>query len=173
MSDSARDLLGALDGLAAPDLWDEIASVGRGVAPLVGDVSGNGVSASVGSGLQRRVFETSGLELSYLAVDGFETPIVFVHGMTSAAATWGPVMERLDRGAMYALDLRGHGQSARSAEYSLQADAGDVVAFLEEVSGPAVLVAHSRGALVAFLATFKRPDLVLGMFSEDMTPALF
>jgi pimeloyl-ACP methyl ester carboxylesterase len=27
--------------------------------------------------------------------------------------------------------------------------------------------------LVAFLATFKRPDLVLGVFSEDMTPAFW
>jgi pimeloyl-ACP methyl ester carboxylesterase len=172
VSDSARDLLAALGNLEAPDLWDEITSAGRGVSSAVGDVSGNGLSAPVVSGHERRVFETAGLALSYIAVDGAETPIVFVHGSTSAASTWEPVMDRLDRGATYALDLRGNGRSSRSARYGIDIDSDDLASFLERVTGPAVLVGHSRGGVVSFLTATKRPDLVRGVYSEDITPVI-
>jgi hypothetical protein len=95
VSDNASGLFVPLDGVAAPDLWDRIVASPGSVTQVPTD----GVSVSqVDHRRQRRVFDRGGVELSFLVTDGLETPIVFVHGLTSAAVTWEPVMDRLDRG---------------------------------------------------------------------------
>lgn len=62
------------------------------------------------------------------------------------------------------LDLRGHGGSdATFSRYDDVAAGTDVLALVEELSGPAVLVGNSMGAGAAVLAAAERPDLVSGL----------
>jgi pimeloyl-ACP methyl ester carboxylesterase len=71
--------------------------------------------------------------------------VVFVHGLTSFRQTRDPVTALLaDECTSVRLDLRGHGASSRTAEYSMVSLAGDVRAVVEEVAlGEPAVVGHS------------------------------
>jgi pimeloyl-ACP methyl ester carboxylesterase len=61
-------------------------------------------------------------------------------------------------------DLRGHGDSdATFASYGDEETAGDIIALIEELGGPAVVAGNSMGAGSAVLAAAQRPALVCGL----------
>jgi pimeloyl-ACP methyl ester carboxylesterase len=61
-------------------------------------------------------------------------------------------------------DLRGHGDSdATFTSYGDEETAGDVIALIGELGGPAVVVGNSMGAGSAVLAAAQRPGLVSGL----------
>jgi pimeloyl-ACP methyl ester carboxylesterase len=61
-------------------------------------------------------------------------------------------------------DLRGHGDSdATFTSYGDEETAGDVIALIEMLGGPAVVVGNSMGAGAAVLAAAGRPKLVSGL----------
>lgn len=61
-------------------------------------------------------------------------------------------------------DLRGHGDSDASfTSYGDVETAGDVIALIEELGGPAVVVGNSMSAGSAVLVAAERPDLVVGI----------
>ncbi|MGA8248453.1 MAG: alpha/beta hydrolase [Nocardioides sp.] len=63
-----------------------------------------------------------------------------------------------------AMDLRGHGDSdATFGSYDDVAAGTDVLALIEELEGPAVVVGSSMGAGAAAWAAAERPDLVAGV----------
>src|SRR3954467_5412663 len=90
-------------------------------------------------------------------------PLVLMHGGLVDARFFepnlGPLAERFH---VYTPDRRGHGHTPDvdgPITYQLMAD--DTIAFLEQVvAGPAHLVGHSDGAVVAMLVAIQRPDLV-------------
>lgn len=84
-------------------------------------------------------------------VAGHGPLVVFVHGLTSFRQTWDPVTAPLaEEFTCVRLDLRGHGASSRTAEYSMVSLVGDVRAVVEEVAlGEPAIVGHSLGASVA------------------------
>lgn len=62
------------------------------------------------------------------------------------------------------MDLRGHGDSDASfSSYDDVALASDLLALIDEVGGPAVLVGNSMGAGASVIAAADRPDAVLGL----------
>jgi pimeloyl-ACP methyl ester carboxylesterase len=62
------------------------------------------------------------------------------------------------------MDLRGHGDSDTTFRaYDDEAAAGDAIALIEHLGGPAVLVGNSMGAGAAVLAAAGRNDLVSGL----------
>lgn len=99
--------------------------------------------------------------------------MVFVHGMSLAATDWLAITRRIEGRAWFAIDLPGHGESAHEPAYSHVADSEVVGGFLSAVSGPAIVVAHSRGGQVSGLAAANNPELFLGLFLEDVTPLFF
>ena len=84
-------------------------------------------------------------------VAGHGPLVVFVHGLTSFRQTWDPVTALLaEEFTCVRLDLRGHGASSRTAEYSMVSLVGDVRAVVEEVAlGEPAIVGHSLGASIA------------------------
>ncbi|MFI9382825.1 alpha/beta fold hydrolase [Kutzneria sp. NPDC052558] len=105
-----------------------------------------------------RVTAADGTELA-CHVSGPEDapPVALVHGWAAAASSWGDV--GAGRLRTIAVDLRGHGDSGRSAEghrsgrpvggyRDSETWAGDVAAVLESVGAPVVLVGWSYGGLV-------------------------
>jgi pimeloyl-ACP methyl ester carboxylesterase len=81
--------------------------------------------------------------------------VVLLHGITSSAKSWirvGPALA--DRYRVYALDMRGHGESPRppTGNYGLRETADDAVAFIEALAlERPVLVGHSWGGATAIL----------------------
>jgi pimeloyl-ACP methyl ester carboxylesterase len=99
-------------------------------------------------------------------VDGEGPLVVLIPGMGDLRATYRfltPVL-RTAGYRVAATDLRGQGDS--DTTFSVYGDvetAGDVLALIEELGGPAVIVGNSLGAAAAVLIAADHADLVKGL----------
>jgi pimeloyl-ACP methyl ester carboxylesterase len=90
-------------------------------------------------------------------------PLVLLHGGLVDARFFepnlGPLAERFH---VYTPERRGHGRTPDvEGPITYQVMADDTIAFLDQVvGGPADLVGHSDGAVVAMLVAMQRPELV-------------
>lgn len=99
-------------------------------------------------------------------VDGAGTLVVLVPGMGDLRSTYRHLAPRLAAAGyrVASTDLRGHGDSdATFGAYGDEATAGDLIALVEHLGGPAVLVGNSLGAGAAALVAALRPELVSGL----------
>lgn len=116
-------------------------------------------------------FEHEGVELAYDDVgDPGREPVLLLHGLGDARSTWRHLVPGLAmRYRVLALDFRGHGESGHArGTYSLPHHLADAVALCDRVlAGPAVVVGHSLGGVVAHTMALSRPDLVRGVLLED------
>lgn len=91
-------------------------------------------------------------------------PMILIHGGLDHARSWDWVARTLrDEFHVYALDLRGHGNSAWApgALYSVAEHVLDLSALADIIGGfPIYLVAHSLGGIVALLYAGIYPDRV-------------
>lgn len=99
-------------------------------------------------------------------------PLVLLHALGERAGDWEPVLPALcAHYRVYALDLRGHGDSDWPGEYSSRMMRDDVLAFLGRLGLERVVLAgHSMGGVVAFLVAMARPGLVGRLIVEDVAP---
>lgn len=96
------------------------------------------------------VHPTADVTIDYFAA-GEGRPVVLVHGITESRRTWDPLVAPLIAAGyrVVAIDLRGHGDSSRTAPYDLATMAGDLGAVLvHEGLDDALLVGHSLGGAV-------------------------
>ncbi|MBP0457021.1 alpha/beta fold hydrolase [Streptomyces montanisoli] len=108
----------------------------------------------------------------YLAVDGgtiaYEVAgsgplIVLSHGMGDSRAAFRAVIPPLVAAGyrVAAVDLRGHGESSTGwPAWSRTAIAGDLLAVIRHLGGPAVLVGHSVSGGAATIAAALEPSLI-------------
>jgi pimeloyl-ACP methyl ester carboxylesterase len=70
---------------------------------------------------------------------------------------------------VYAVDMRGHGNSAwKSGQYTLEEYKKDIVSFIEnEVKKPVTLIGHSLGAITATLVAVTHPEHIVGVVLGD------
>jgi 3-oxoadipate enol-lactonase len=101
-------------------------------------------------------------------------PLVLLHGLGDRGASWAPVLDALAaRHRVYALDLRGHGDSDWPGTYSFELMAADVIGLLDQLGLTAVtLTGHSMGGAVAYRVAMSRPDLVGRLVVVDAPPAM-
>ena len=92
---------------------------------------------------------------------GAGSPAVMVHGLAEDRRSWTDVQRRLSDFTTWAYDLRGHGESTLGeAEGTLEQLGGDLIAFLERLTGPADCIGYSLGGAVVLRVAATRPDLV-------------
>lgn len=96
-------------------------------------------------------------------------PLVLLHGGSSRWQAWeGLAPDLQDAWTVVAVDLRGHGASARTpGRYALSDMAGDVVELMRELGEPSVLFGHSHGSLIAMLAAEAEPELASAVVWGD------
>jgi len=95
-------------------------------------------------------FDTGTVTINYAEGPPSGPALVLLHG---GSARWQDLVGFLPALAVswhvYALDLRGHGQSGRVPGcYRLQDYVDDLAALLQQVTGPAILFGHSLGGMV-------------------------
>jgi pimeloyl-ACP methyl ester carboxylesterase len=81
--------------------------------------------------------------------------VLLIHGLgVESQRAWGRVIPLLkDKYSVYAMDLRGHGQSADGpSDYSVRKDGDDIAAVLKTIGRPVTVVAHSYGGLAIIAA---------------------
>jgi pimeloyl-ACP methyl ester carboxylesterase len=99
-------------------------------------------------------------------VSGDGPLVVLVPGMGDLRSAYRFLAPALRDGGyrVACTDLRGHGDSDASfASYGDIETAGDIVALIEKLGGPAVVVGNSMGAGAAVYAAAERPELIGGL----------
>jgi pimeloyl-ACP methyl ester carboxylesterase len=121
----------------------------------------------------QRIAASGGISLACeTSGDPAAPPMVLLHGLGERAAGWLPVIPAFaPHFRVFALDMRGHGNSDWPGTYSFQLMCDDVVAVLDGLGlGQVTLVGHSMGGAVALLAAMQQPDRVARLVVEDATP---
>jgi len=103
-------------------------------------------------------------------------PVIVLHGGNQSCHSWDLVSLHLsDRYHVFALDQRGHGDTewSRELDYSMEAMASDVHAFLdaERIERP-VIFGHSMGGRVTLNALLEQPDAARAAVLVDVGPEL-
>ena len=114
-------------------------------------------------------FDTGKVVLNYAEGPNSGPALVMLHGGSGRWQLYsGMLAELLEHCHVYAPDLRGHGKSSWvSWGYTIRDYVEDIAAFLREVSGPAVLMGHSLGGIIAVAAAKARPNLVRALIVVD------
>ena len=96
-------------------------------------------------------------------------PLMLVHGGNCNASTWDDVTAHFSgEYRIYAPELRGHGQSQWTDEYSYELFGDDLVRLGEALGlKNATVVGHSLGGLAALLAAQQRPAWLGRLVVED------
>ena len=108
--------------------------------------------------MDEQTVSIDGQDISYIGSQGGGRSVVFLHGNSCSARTWRPLLEGSFglRFRCLALDLPGHGHSARAADhaqYSLPGYAAVLAGFAESLdAADAVVVGWSLGGHIALEA---------------------
>lgn len=107
---------------------------------------------------------------------GGRRPIVFLHGAALNAHTWDVVCLMLrQQHHCYAIDQRGHGESAwaEDADYTGDAHRGDIEGFVDYLGlDQFVLVGHSMGGFNAFNYAFHHSQRLAALVLVDAGPSM-
>jgi pimeloyl-ACP methyl ester carboxylesterase len=102
-------------------------------------------------------------------------PIILLHGGGQTRHSWGRAALELAARGYYvaAIDLRGHGDSdwAPDANYSIDAQVGDLRAVIGQMPRPPVLIGASMGGLISLSAAGEAHEpAVRALVLVDVTP---
>jgi pimeloyl-ACP methyl ester carboxylesterase len=119
-----------------------------------------------------RFYTSFGLRLHYLLWgDESKPPLVLVHGKGDHARSFEPLAQLLSRRfSVYALDLRGHGDSewAKGGSYLIADYVVDLAELVQTLDrGPIVLVGHSLGGRIVPFYAAAFPDCVRSVISVE------
>jgi len=104
-------------------------------------------------------------------------PLLLLHGFTGSSKTWLPLIAELETEMdVVAVDLLGHGQSARPetiARYAIEAAAADIVRIMRELGCDSFhLLGYSMGGRLALYTARYYPQLVLTLQLESSSPGI-
>jgi len=104
--------------------------------------------------------------------DPFGSPVVLLHGLGGSSLSWEAVAALLgEEWRVYAIDLRGHGESDWPDEYGFEQMRDDVLEFLDACELDRVgVVGHSMGGVVAYLLAEEHADRVERLVLVETPP---
>ena len=120
--------------------------------------------------LTEQFFDANGVYIHYAVGKNSSHPLVLLHGITERWQTFLLLISYLsNQWQIYALDLRGHGESGRVANrYRISDYAQDVICFIEsQINQPMVILGHSIGAFIAIYIATNRPELIKAIVLVD------
>ena len=114
------------------------------------------------------------MELFYQSY-GSGFPLIVLHGLFGSSDNWQPVAKKLStRFEVLAVDLRNHGRSPHSEEFSYAVMAEDVREFMAQRGfSRAHVLGHSLGGKVAMEFALRHPALVSKLVVVDMVPKVY
>ncbi|WP_424212579.1 alpha/beta fold hydrolase [Streptomyces sp. BI20] len=139
-----------------PRRWEEYQTLRRRVIDKLGPLPGT-------------VRAQDGTRLRYLDHGGTGGPLLALHGDGATGAYYARRARELGGGhRLVTLDRRGYGASDRAGAYGPERCVADAELVLESLGlGPAVVLGHGTGGVVAYRLAARRPDLVRAVVVED------
>jgi pimeloyl-ACP methyl ester carboxylesterase len=120
--------------------------------------------------LAYKTINLTALQLHYVETDEPGIPALLLHCALESHESYLTLFPELAAiGHIYALDLRGHGQSGRATgAYQVHHHVQDLHEFIQRVIGrPAVVIGHSLGGAIAAWYAAQYPDWVHALIDED------
>ncbi len=102
----------------------------------------------------------------YFAPTGLidDPPVVLIHGAYGSHLDWPAALRRMKGARVLALDLPGHGKSAKPGRNTISDYAGDVLRFLDALHVEcALFVGHSMGGAIAQMLALDFTERVTGL----------
>ncbi len=114
------------------------------------------------------------MELNF-KVFGEGEPVIIMHGMFGTLDNWQTIAKKLAKNYMvFIVDLRNHGRSPHSEEFSYTIMAEDIKEFMESNwVFKAHIVGHSMGGKVAMQFATEHPDMVDKLCIVDIAPKAY
>lgn len=102
-------------------------------------------------------------------------PIIILHGVFGSSDNWlTPAKMLSDRGKLYLIDQRNHGQSPKDDEFNNKVMAEDLKEFVDEHDlKKSILIGHSMGGKVAMTFAALYPQLLSKLIVVDIAPKYY
>jgi pimeloyl-ACP methyl ester carboxylesterase len=126
------------------------------------------------AGFRQGFAESDGVLINYVRGPEAGVPLLLVPGQMSLWSSYRRVMPKLARRfTVYAIDIRGHGNSSWTpGDYSWDSAGTDVARFVRQVVGrPAIVSGNSSGGILALWCATRVPEEVAAIVLED--PPIF
>lgn len=115
-------------------------------------------------------------ETLYSRIEGEGTPLLIIHGFLGMSDNWKTLgSQYAEKGfQVHLIDLRNHGKSFHSDDFSYDLMAGDILKYvashkLDQVS----IIGHSMGGKVAMLFAVEHPEKVEKLVVADIGPKYY
>ena len=98
--------------------------------------------------------------------------LIVIHGLFGMRDNWNTLGKKFSKYCrVHLIDLRNHGRSPHSDEFSYEVMCGDVLEYMEDnnIINP-IILGHSLGGKVAMKFAFLYPDKIEKMIVADMAP---
>ena len=102
-------------------------------------------------------------------------PLIILHGLFGSSDNWRSIGNYLSRFfEVYLVDLRNHGRSPHSDEFSYEIMANDIEEFisLKKLNSP-ILIGHSMGGKVAMTYALNYPEKISKLIIVDIAPKYY
>lgn len=134
--------------------------------------------------LSLRHFPTNNVQPIHMAYTAFEainqqnkqneTPILILHGLLGSKANWNSMGRQMALNTfrkVITLDLRNHGDSPHTKEFSYDHIVADIKEVISELNcNEVTLIGHSLGGRASMAFALKYPDLVHDLVIVDISP---
>jgi len=126
-------------------------------------------TAAIDAPAEQRAVDVDGATIAYRVWGKRpDAGIVLVHGGAAHARWWDHIAPLLATGRqVVALDLSGHGDSARRDRYSLDQWADEVLAVAAGITTAPTVIGHSMGGFVALRAASRYGSRLAGVVAID------
>lgn len=112
----------------------------------------------------------------YSKIEGQGNPLIIIHGFLGMSDNWKTLgLQYVAKGfQVHLLDLRNHGRSFHSPEFSYQLMANDLLEYYQQhYLKKASIIGHSMGGKVAMLFATTHPDKVEKLIIGDIGPKYY
>lgn len=114
------------------------------------------------------------MELHYRTL-GEGSPLIILHGLFGTSDNWQTLGKQFsETHKVYLLDLRNHGRSPHSDDFSYQLMTDDLLEFVEQhkLQDP-IILGHSMGGKVAMNFAVQHPDKLSKLIVADIAPKAY
>lgn len=116
------------------------------------------------------------MEVLYSKIEGKGQPFLILHGFLGMSDNWKTLGGQFAEEGyeVHMLDLRNHGRSFHSNEFSYEAMANDILFYCQENNlNDVILLGHSMGGKVAMQVACGNPSLVKKLIIADIGPKYY
>lgn len=103
-------------------------------------------------------------------------PLIILHGLFGQSDNWNSLARQFSElgNAVYTVDLRNHGLSPHSEEWTYQSMSDDVLELITDLElKDVILIGHSMGGKVAMQFAMNSPELLKKLIVVDIAPKYY